>query len=60
MREREVLRLLVEGRSNDEIGKELSISFRTAEKHVSAILGKLGVPNRAAAATMFAARNGLA
>ena len=57
-RELEVLRLLGEGRSNDEIGETLCISLRTAEKHVGAILSKLDMPSRTAAAT-FAVRAGL-
>jgi predicted ATPase/DNA-binding CsgD family transcriptional regulator len=48
-REREVLRLLGEGRSNAEIGSLLFISPRTAGTHVANILGKLGVSSRAAA-----------
>ncbi|PRX97119.1 helix-turn-helix transcriptional regulator [Allonocardiopsis opalescens] len=49
-RETEVLRLLARGRSNREIAGELFISAKTASVHVSNILGKLGVPNRGAAA----------
>lgn len=45
-RESEVLSLLKEGKSNNEIGKELFISEATAKKHVSNILGKLGMKNR--------------
>lgn len=48
-RETEVLHLLAEGRSNAEIGVELSLSPRTVEKHVEHILQKLGVKSRAAA-----------
>ncbi len=49
-RERDVLRLLAEGRSNRDIAETLFISSRTAGTHVSNILGKLGVTSRAAAA----------
>ncbi|GIW03648.1 MAG: hypothetical protein KatS3mg059_0268 [Thermomicrobiales bacterium] len=49
MREREVLRLLAEGKSSREIGAELFISHRTASTHVANIFSKLGVDNRAAA-----------
>ncbi len=55
-REREVLRLLVEGRSDREIGAALFISRRTAMTHVANILAKLGVPSRTAAARAAAAR----
>ena len=48
-REREVLRLVVEGRSDKEIAGALFISRPTASKHVAAILAKLGAPSRAAA-----------
>ena len=49
-REREVLRLVVLGRSNKEIGQELSISEDTAKKHVQTIMLKLGVSDRTQAA----------
>jgi DNA-binding CsgD family transcriptional regulator/tetratricopeptide (TPR) repeat protein len=49
-REIEVLRLVAEGRSNREIARELFITSKTASAHVSHILMKLGVANRAAAA----------
>lgn len=57
-REVEVLRLLVEGRSDKEIGAALFISHRTAMNHVARILDKLGVESRTAAATL-AMRNKL-
>ncbi|CAA9559565.1 MAG: hypothetical protein AVDCRST_MAG49-2287 [uncultured Thermomicrobiales bacterium] len=50
-REREVLRLLVDGRSDRDIAAALSISSRTASHHVARILAKLGVASRTAAAT---------
>ena len=49
-REREVLRLVVLGRSNKEIGLELCISEDTAKKHVQTIMLKLGVSDRTQAA----------
>jgi NarL family two-component system response regulator LiaR len=48
-REREVLALLVEGLTNPEIAKRLTVSRSTARAHVSNILCKLGVSNRAEA-----------
>lgn len=49
-RELEVLALLADGMTNREIAAELFISHKTASVHVSRILAKLSVPNRAAAA----------
>jgi ATP/maltotriose-dependent transcriptional regulator MalT len=49
-REREVLGLVADGRSNRQIAEELFISAKTASVHVSNILAKLGVANRAEAA----------
>ena len=57
-REAEVLRLLVEGRSDREIGAVLFISHRTVMRHVTGILVKLGADNRTAA-TNLAVRRGL-
>jgi DNA-binding NarL/FixJ family response regulator len=51
-RELEVLRLLAEGRTNRQIGDELFITPKTASVHVSRILMKLGVANRAEAAAV--------
>ncbi|MDQ3723170.1 MAG: helix-turn-helix transcriptional regulator, partial [Actinomycetota bacterium] len=49
-REREVLELLAEGMSNAQIARALFIAEKTAGHHVSSILAKLGVRNRAEAA----------
>jgi DNA-binding NarL/FixJ family response regulator len=57
-REREVLRLLADGKDNAEIGRELYISASTVKNHISAILAKLGVHNRIQAA-VYAVRRGL-
>jgi two-component system, NarL family, response regulator LiaR len=57
-RELEVLALIVEGMSNEEIAKRLVISPATARHHVSACIRKLGAANRAQAASL-AVRYGL-
>ena len=44
-REREVLELMAEGRSNQGIADKLVISLRAVEKYVSSIFGKLGLPS---------------
>ena len=46
-RERDVLELMAEGRSNRAIGQKLFITDHTVEKHVKSILGKLGIPTSA-------------
>jgi len=52
-REQEVLRLLAEGLTDREIAGALAISPRTVESHVSAVLRKLEVRNRAEAAQRY-------
>jgi NarL family two-component system response regulator LiaR len=49
-RETDVLRLLAQGQSNQEIARNLNISATTVRSHVSNILAKLGVANRTQAA----------
>ncbi|NEB75234.1 response regulator transcription factor [Streptomyces sp. SID14478] len=44
-RERDVLTLMAEGRSNAAIAQGLHVSAGTVEKHVAAIFGKLGLPS---------------
>ncbi len=58
-REREVLRLMAAGRSNQDIADALFLSLGTVKVHVTRVLAKLGVPSRSAA-TDVAHRHGLA
>ncbi len=58
-RELEVLRLVAQGLSNQEIAERLAVSERTARTHVSQILTKLHLANRTQAA-LYALREGLA
>ncbi|MFI9614123.1 AAA family ATPase [Streptomyces sp. NPDC052023] len=51
-RERDVLRLVSDGRTNRQIAEELFISPKTASVHVSNILAKLGVSGRGEAAAV--------
>lgn len=57
-REREVLVLLVKGRSNKEIAAALGISDETAKSHLKALFAKLGVRDRTDAA-ISAIRHGI-
>ena len=57
-REVDVLRLIAAGRTNLQIAEELVISRSTVQNHVSSILNKAGVANRAEAVA-YAMRNGL-
>jgi DNA-binding NarL/FixJ family response regulator len=50
-RELEVLRQIVDGKSNKEIGNVLNISEATVKSHINNILSKLGVSDRTQAAT---------
>ena len=43
-REREVLALMAEGRTNRAIAERLVVTERAVEKHVTSVLGKLGLP----------------
>jgi two-component system, NarL family, response regulator LiaR len=58
-REVDILRLIAQGLSNDEIAERLFISEGTVRAHVSRILGKLHLANRTQAA-LYALRGGLA
>jgi DNA-binding NarL/FixJ family response regulator len=51
-REMDVLRLIVEARTNGEIGLALGISEKTVEKHLDTIFRKLGVASRVEAAVL--------
>jgi DNA-binding NarL/FixJ family response regulator len=57
-REMDVLRLVVEGKTNQEIGLALGISDKTVEKHLEAVFAKMGVASRVEAA-VHAVREGL-
>lgn len=54
-RQKEVLEHIANGRTNDDIARKLVVSRRTVERHVGAILDKLSVENRAAAAAVAVA-----
>lgn len=54
-RQKEVLEHIADGRTNEDIARRLVVSRRTVERHVAAILDKLGVENRAAAAAVAVA-----
>ena len=56
-REREVLALLIKGLNNAQIAQRLSISPSTSKAHVSNILSKLGVSNRAEAISLAIQQN---
>ena len=56
-REIEILQLVALGKRNQEIAADLGISIQTVKNHISAVLHKLGVPNRTRAST-YAVRQG--
>jgi DNA-binding CsgD family transcriptional regulator len=45
-RQKQVIQLIAEGRSNEEVGQKLGISPRTAKAHCDTLRLKLGVPRR--------------
>ncbi len=57
-RERDVVRLVAQGRSNREIAQELVISHKTVKTHVSNILSKLNLQDRTQLA-IYAIKHGL-
>jgi RNA polymerase sigma factor (sigma-70 family) len=54
-RERDILRLAAEGRTNEEIAAALTLSVRTVERHLSNTYSKLGLGGRVARAAAVAA-----
>lgn len=56
-REMEVLQMVVEGKTNAEIGLNLGISVKTVEKHLDSIFRKMGVVSRVEAAVMAVREN---
>ena len=57
-REQEVLSMLAEGKTNDEIASELVISPHTVARHRENLMGKLGLHNRSEL-VKYAIRKGL-
>jgi DNA-binding NarL/FixJ family response regulator len=57
-REREVLTLLADGRSNREIARALGVTEKTVKTHVSSVLAKLGVADRTQAAVLAVRQRG--
>src|SRR5215468_305504 len=57
-REKEILRLVAEGLTNEEIGKRIFISEKTVKTHLTNIFDKLKVNNRFKAALMIMGRPG--
>ncbi|HWI66547.1 MAG TPA: response regulator transcription factor [Symbiobacteriaceae bacterium] len=58
-REMEILRLIAQGKTNQEISDQLFITVKTVKTHITQILSKLGVEDRTQAA-VYAHRNKLA
>jgi DNA-binding NarL/FixJ family response regulator len=60
-RELEVLRLISEGKNNEEIAEKLFLSVRTVEKHLTNIYSKIGVSGKSARAfvSSYAIKNNL-
>ena len=51
-REREVLALIAEGLTNRQVAERLVLSEHTVHRHVTNLLGKLGLHSRTAAAAL--------
>ncbi len=58
-RERQIVRFIVEGCSNQEIANRMGLRLQTVKNHLSRIYRKVGVPNRVQLA-VFAVGYGLA
>ena len=57
-REVEILRLVTQGLTNEQVAEQLVISPRTVNTHLTSIYGKIGVPSRSAA-TRYAMEHNL-
>jgi NarL family two-component system response regulator LiaR len=51
-REREILRLIIEGQTNQQIASNLYLSLSTVKTHVKSIFNKMGVDHRVQAAVI--------
>jgi DNA-binding NarL/FixJ family response regulator len=58
-RERQIVRFIVEGCSNQEIANRMGLRLQTVKNHLSRIYHKVGIPNRVQLA-VFAVGHGLA
>ena len=56
-RETEILKLIIEGLSNQQIAKRLSISIHTVKAHIESIYRKFGVHNKVQAAIYAVTHN---
>ncbi|TMB58875.1 MAG: helix-turn-helix transcriptional regulator [Chloroflexi bacterium] len=54
-RQRQVITLIARGAADKQIAESLGITTATAQKHVTNLLRRLNVPNRAAAVAVMAA-----
>jgi len=52
-RERDVMRLVAEGMTNDEVGRRLGLTEKTVKNHLQSVYAKLDVHNRAAALSVW-------
>src|SRR3954447_23704369 len=57
-REQEILRLVAEGLSNQQIANQLGVSINTVKVHLRNVFGKIGAASRTEA-TMYAVRTGI-